>query len=63
MKNKLTATVRRIRDNEAIIVLDGKGQLMVLYTLQGGKLLQIKYKNRKQFVQTIYLEDLTATFK
>lgn len=56
-------TVRRLKQDECVIVLDTKGKFVVCYTLQGGKLLQIKYNNRKQHVNTIYLEDLAATLK
>lgn len=47
-----------LRSNQAVIVLDAKGNLLKCYALRGDKILMLEYRRKKQKVTTLYLEDL-----
>lgn len=64
MKNtKSEMTIRRLRENEVLLVVNSKGKLECVYALQCGKLYRITYKNKNQRTEVIYMEDLSATLK
>lgn len=50
-----------LRERQAILVLDHKGNFKCVYALRNDKVYQITRKGRKQVCKTIYLEDLKMT--
>lgn len=58
-------TIQRVlRNGQALIILDKKGNFKCLYCLTGEKVLKITIgKNGKQKVQTIWLCDIESELK
>lgn len=55
MKKEVAAvTVRRLKENECLMVFDGK-TLNAVYRYENGKVIQITFRGKKQVCHTLYL--------